>query len=442
MTHEELRDRLLDLAYGELPPRDARAVEEHATGCEACRTELARIRGTRQLMSALPVEPAPEAGARILVAAAREAVRGKEPRRALPRWLWATPVVAASAAVAIALSLRLGDVRPPSAARDDRDALLGSSPYAAAPAEAPAASPEPGGAAPERAAPGAGARNVEPPRGAAQRTPPSPPPGERVGERGPSREAARADRERSLAAEKKAAPRARDEEQASPYATAPPPEGPAAEDRAAAGAVAAAPLATPPSAAPPASAPHPSGAARAPAPPAAAPRAAAPSPSGGGPVGAMQPPAPTPRAPTEGKAEAEAAPARRAKAMAAPEPGPGHGAADGAGSLEERNAAAVARYEELRRSGRLRAEFRSFPGCAREPWRRIERDPDGRIVAYAWEALAGTQRLRFEAIYAPDGTLASKRAVDLGSGAPETLVKFRVPRPSEIDLDAPTVCDR
>ena len=35
MTHEELRDRLLDLAYGELAPRAAREVEEHAATCEA-----------------------------------------------------------------------------------------------------------------------------------------------------------------------------------------------------------------------------------------------------------------------------------------------------------------------------------------------------------------------------------------------------------------------
>jgi len=32
--------------------------------------------------------------------------------------------------------------------------------------------------------------------------------------------------------------------------------------------------------------------------------------------------------------------------------------------------------------------------------------------------------------------------VDAQTGAPETRVKFGVPRVGEIDLDAPTVCDR
>ncbi len=76
MTHEELRDRLLDLACGELSPRDARAVEEHAAACEVCGAELARLRGTRRIMAALPEEPAPERGERILLAAAREAADG------------------------------------------------------------------------------------------------------------------------------------------------------------------------------------------------------------------------------------------------------------------------------------------------------------------------------------------------------------------------------
>ena len=32
-SHE---DTLLDFAYGELPPAEARAVEEHVTGCARC----------------------------------------------------------------------------------------------------------------------------------------------------------------------------------------------------------------------------------------------------------------------------------------------------------------------------------------------------------------------------------------------------------------------
>jgi len=390
MTHEELRDRLLDLAYGELAPREARAVEEHAAMCEACGAELARIRGTRRMMSALPQEAAPEGSARILLAAAREAVRGRERRRGVPRWLWATPVVAASLAAVVAVSLRLGAVAP--SRRDDPNALVGPSPYAQAPAapapvaEPPAAPPQSGAIAPapDQAAP---AERAAPP---------------------PAAEMKRAD-----------APRRREEE--SRWATAPPP-GPA-EERAA-------PVAPPPAAP------------RAPPPPAAAggaPGQAAPS-ADAGPVAAL-------RAAPEAKAEAPApapAPNRSARALAAPQAAPGASGADAAeaSSLEERAASAVTRYEELRRSGRLRAEVRAFPACAREPWRRVERDPDGRIVSYAWESVSDGRRLRLEAIYGPDGSLALKRAVDAQTGAPEALVKFRVPRVGEIDLDAPTVCDR
>jgi hypothetical protein len=397
MTHEELRDRLLDLAYGELSPRQAREVEEHAAGCEACGAELGRIRGTRRLMAALPEEPAPERGASILVAAAREAARAPEPRRRWPRWAWAAPVAAASLAAVVAVSLRIGAVRPASL-REDPNALMGEP----SPPRAPEAPP-----APVDAGAGAAARDAA---GAADRE-------------------ARA--ETSARAEKKAAPaRARDEGEAR-FATPPPPER-APERNVAAERLAAAPApAAPPVAAAPAPAPA--------APRQAASEPAAPSAPQAGVASALPAPSADRGAPA-GAAKSAAAPARQmqAKAMAAPEAGP----AAEAGSPDEGGAAAVARYEELRRSGRLRAEVRVFPACPREPWRRLERDPEGRIVSYAWENLAGSRRLRLEAIYAPDGSLAARRAFDAESGAPETLVKFRVPRSSEVDLDAPTPCDR
>jgi hypothetical protein len=102
----------------------------------------------------------------------------------------------------------------------------------------------------------------------------------------------------------------------------------------------------------------------------------------------------------------------------------------------------VARYDELRRAGRLRADFRAFPGCPREPWRRLERDPEGRVVSYAWEILAGARRLRLEVVYAPDGSVARARAVDAVTGAPDPSAGFEAPRAREIDLDAPTACER
>ncbi len=144
MTHEELRERLLDLAYGELSPRDARKVEEHAASCEACRAELGRIRETRRLMSALPEEPAPAEGERILLAAARGAA-GRRGARILPPWLLGGSLVAVSLAAIVAVSFRVASMRPRSPGRDDPNALMGESPYARA--------PQPGATLPDRREP-------------------------------------------------------------------------------------------------------------------------------------------------------------------------------------------------------------------------------------------------------------------------------------------------
>jgi hypothetical protein len=297
MTHEELRDRLLDLAYGELSPREAREVEEHAATCETCRAELGRIRGTRQLMAALPEEPAPERGAPILVAAAREAVRGRAPRRRWLRWTWAAPVAAAALAAVVTISLRLGSVRPP-ALREDPNAILGQSSFARAPEAPPQDAAEAKGAGGEAAPrPGDGA-------GAAAAAAP---------------DAARADRadrvegEARVAAapraeKKAAAPRAREEAERR-FATAPPPAEP--DRNAAAERLAAAPApAAPPAAAPRAAAPAPV--------PAPVPFSDLAAPEAGA-AGAAQAPSASAGAPTGAKSAA--APARRAqaKAMVAPE---------------------------------------------------------------------------------------------------------------------------
>ncbi len=169
MTHEELRERLLDLAYGELSPRDARKIEEHAASCEACRAELGRIRETRRLMSALPEEPAPAKGERILFAAARGAAPRPGPRM-LPPWLWGGSLVAVSLAAIVAVSFRIASMRPRSPGRDDPNALMGESSYARA--------PQPGATLPDRREPqaaspqqpqGAGAAATPAPRGAERR---------------------------------------------------------------------------------------------------------------------------------------------------------------------------------------------------------------------------------------------------------------------------------
>jgi hypothetical protein len=80
-------DRLLDFAYGELPPSEARLVEQHVEGCSRCTEALDGIRGVRTTMSRLSLESAPDAGLESLLAyaqqSARRAAAGPEPA---PRW--------------------------------------------------------------------------------------------------------------------------------------------------------------------------------------------------------------------------------------------------------------------------------------------------------------------------------------------------------------------
>ncbi|AKJ02676.1 putative zinc finger protein [Archangium gephyra] len=85
-THAH-EDRLLDFAYDELPPTEARLVEQHVQGCSRCSETLSDIRGVRTTMSRLPLESAPDAGLESLLAyaqqSARRAAAGPEPA---PRW--------------------------------------------------------------------------------------------------------------------------------------------------------------------------------------------------------------------------------------------------------------------------------------------------------------------------------------------------------------------
>jgi hypothetical protein len=80
-------DRLLDFAYEELPPSEARVVEQHVQGCTRCSQTLAGIRGVRTTMARLSPEAAPDAGLDSLLAYAQQSARrsaaGPTPA---PRW--------------------------------------------------------------------------------------------------------------------------------------------------------------------------------------------------------------------------------------------------------------------------------------------------------------------------------------------------------------------
>lgn len=117
MTHEEARELLLDLAYGELGTAERAEVERHVAGCAACGDELAAIQRTRAAARTLP-DPVPAGGPDELVAAARKAAaRPVSPstsaryrRRVRPTgWMAAAAVVLAAGAV----TLRILDTTPP-----------------------------------------------------------------------------------------------------------------------------------------------------------------------------------------------------------------------------------------------------------------------------------------------------------------------------------------
>ena len=102
MNHDAARDRLLELAYGELGSAESSRVEAHLRTCPQCRAELEAISATRTAMRRLPPERAPEAGERVLLAAGREAAaRMGEARRRSSASAWLR--LAATAALVVAV---------------------------------------------------------------------------------------------------------------------------------------------------------------------------------------------------------------------------------------------------------------------------------------------------------------------------------------------------
>jgi hypothetical protein len=377
-------DRLLDLAYGELPKREAREVEAHAASCDACRAELARIRGTRRAMAALPEEPAPERGERILLAAAREAAGRRRPRRLVPRWLLGGAVVAASIAVVAAVSYRVAGWSP---RRDDPNALLGESRYAAPP---PAASSEaaPSAAAPAPAGPGERDTATSAPR---------------------TREPTRIAAAPAPAPRREPAPAARPAEGLGAFASPPPasadsaPAG-AAEVEAREGLARAERYVGERSEAP--------AAAAAPPRPMAAPSRA---------------PAAPPPAAAVGSQE-RAAPTQMRKSAAAPQASLGYeGSQPGDASPP-------------------RVQVRTFPGCEGEAVRRVEVDPSGRTVRYVREGKVGGRRLRVEHAFGPDGRPAGVTVTDLdapGAALDARALGLSLPaRAEDAGIDAPPRCGR
>jgi hypothetical protein len=140
-THDTYREQLLDLAYGELGRREARALRAHLETCPACRGELERIGATRGTMAELRDEPAPDRGLPTLLAAAREAARGRAQKPLFPPWLWGASVAAVGLAAVAVVSFKLSGTGSIPAGRTGEVDLVAHAPAPEAPAGFPAAEP-------------------------------------------------------------------------------------------------------------------------------------------------------------------------------------------------------------------------------------------------------------------------------------------------------------
>jgi hypothetical protein len=79
-THPD-DDRLLELAYGEVPASEARALRQHVDGCARCRKVLDGIAEVRTAFRSIPEEPAPEKGLESLLAYGEQAAARARSRR-------------------------------------------------------------------------------------------------------------------------------------------------------------------------------------------------------------------------------------------------------------------------------------------------------------------------------------------------------------------------
>jgi hypothetical protein len=79
-THPD-DDRLLELAYGEAPTAEARALRQHVDGCARCRQVLEGIAEVRSAFRSVPAEPAPERGLESLLAYGAQAAARARSRR-------------------------------------------------------------------------------------------------------------------------------------------------------------------------------------------------------------------------------------------------------------------------------------------------------------------------------------------------------------------------
>jgi beta-lactamase class D len=145
MTHEEAREWLLDLAYGELETDDRKQVEAHVAGCAECAAELTVLMHTRAAAGRLS-EPDLPGRREEIVEAARRAVATPAPIR---RSSWARPAAAMAVAALVlvvgGVTFRWFDESPRREAAGSQVVGIGPAESRkvteSAPAEPPAAAP-------------------------------------------------------------------------------------------------------------------------------------------------------------------------------------------------------------------------------------------------------------------------------------------------------------
>lgn len=97
MTDDRFKELLGPYLLGELSVEEERELERHLEGCSGCRSELARVRQTHNLLRELAAgEPPPELKARVLARA-----RGEIPARSGGGWKLWIPAAAALVVVAV-----------------------------------------------------------------------------------------------------------------------------------------------------------------------------------------------------------------------------------------------------------------------------------------------------------------------------------------------------
>ena len=131
-------DRLLELAYGEMPASEAKTLRQHVDGCARCRGVLDGYAEVRSAFRSVPAEPAPERGLDSLLAYGEKAAARARSRRVGLRILGLLSAAAALTVVWLVgpASHREADglARAPEAKSGDRVARL----------DTPQASPEQG----------------------------------------------------------------------------------------------------------------------------------------------------------------------------------------------------------------------------------------------------------------------------------------------------------